>query len=73
MDTDLALILGLVIGAFTVPSLMSSISERRPPRASFLTILIAVSLITYAVVLKPGGYSIDEIPDVFFRVVGRLF
>ncbi|KIC14891.1 MULTISPECIES: hypothetical protein [unclassified Leisingera] len=72
MDTDLALILGLVIAAFTVPSVMSSLSERRPPRASILTILIAISLIAYAVVQKPGGYAIDEIPDVFFRVVGRL-
>ncbi|MBY6058400.1 hypothetical protein KUV26_15045 [Leisingera daeponensis] len=72
MDTDLALILGLIIAAFTVPSVMSAISERRPPRASVLTILIAIGLVTYAVMLKPGGYSVEEIPDVFFRVVGRF-
>ncbi|NSY38968.1 hypothetical protein [Leisingera sp. ANG59] len=72
MDTDLALILGLIIAGFTVPSVMSALSERRPPRASVLTILIAIGLVTYAVLMKPGGYSVEEIPDVFFRVVGRF-
>ncbi|MEW2912864.1 hypothetical protein [Leisingera sp. JC11] len=72
MDTDLALILGLVIAGFTVPPVISALSERRPPRASVLTILIAIGLVTYAVMMNPGGYSVDEIPDVFFRVVGRF-
>jgi len=72
MDTDLALILGLVVAGFTVPSVLSALSERRPPRVSVLTGLIAIGLITYAVIVKPGGYSMGEIPDAFFRVVGRL-
>jgi hypothetical protein len=37
-----------------------------------MTILIAIGLVTYAVMLKPGGYSIDEVPDAFFRVLGQL-
>lgn len=72
METDLPLIAGLVIAAFSVPSVLSAISDGRAPRASLLTILIAIGLVTYAVMLKPGGYSIDEVPDVFFRVLGRL-
>ncbi|KIC21529.1 hypothetical protein [Leisingera sp. ANG-Vp] len=72
MDTDLALILGLVIAGFTIPSILSALSERRPPRASAVTVLIAIGLVTYAVIAKPGGYSVGEIPDAFFRVVGRL-
>lgn len=72
METDLPLIAGLVIAGFSVPSVLSALSERRPPRASVVTILIAIGLITYAVMMKPGGYAIDEIPDAFFRVLGRL-
>ena len=48
MDTDLALILGLVVAGFTVPSVLSALSERRPPLVSVLTGLIAIGLITYA-------------------------
>ncbi|WP_291734104.1 hypothetical protein [Leisingera sp. F5] len=72
METDLPLIAGLVIAGFSVPSILSAFSERRPPRASVVTILIAIGLIAYAVMMKPSGYRIDEIPDAFFRVLGRL-
>ena len=71
MDTDLALIIGLVLAGFTVPSIMSALSDRRAPRASMVTILIAGGLILYAAVSKPGGYQISEIPDVFFGVLAR--
>ncbi|AZV79647.1 hypothetical protein EBB79_18395 [Parasedimentitalea marina] len=71
MDTDLALILGLVIGGFSIPSLLSAMSDRRPPRASALTILIAFGLLLYAMTAKPGGYQMNQIPDVFFSVLGR--
>ncbi|KAE9632514.1 hypothetical protein FEE96_01680 [Parasedimentitalea maritima] len=73
MDTDLALILGLVIGGLSIPSIMSAISDRRSPRASALTILIACGLLYYATATKPGGYQIDQIPNVFFSVLGRYF
>jgi len=72
MDTDLALILGLVIGGFSIPSILSAMSDRRSPRASALTILIAFGLLFYAMTAKVGGYRIDQIPDVFFSVLGRF-
>ncbi|UWQ78642.1 hypothetical protein K3725_15200 [Leisingera sp. S132] len=73
MQTDLALVLGLVIGGFTVPAVLAGLSERRPPRASLLPILAAIALVTYAVMMNPGGYSVEEIPDVFSRVAAQLF
>lgn len=73
MDTDLALILGLVILGFSIPSVLSAMSERRPPRASALTILIGFGLLFYAMTTHPGGYQIDQVPDVFFSVLGRYF
>ena len=71
MDTDLALIIGLVVAGLTIPSIMSAFSDRRSPRASMVTILIAGSLILYAAVTKPGGYEVSQIPDVFFEVLSR--
>lgn len=72
MDPDLALTLGLVIGGFSIPSIMSAITDGRAPRASALTILIATALVLYALTTKPGGYTLNQIPDAFFGVLGRF-
>ncbi len=71
MDPDLALVLGIVIGALSIPSILSAFSDKRAPRASALTILIAGGLILYAVQTKPKGYQLGEVPDVFVDVVAR--
>jgi hypothetical protein len=71
MDPDLALSLGLVIAAFSIPSILSALSDSRAPRASALTILIGGGLVLYAMQAKPQGYSLDQVPDVFVSVVAR--
>ena len=71
MDPDLALVVGTVIGALSIPSILSALSDRRAPRASALTVLIAGGLILYAVQNKPQGYALDQVPDVFVDVVAR--
>ena len=71
MDPDLALSLGIVVAAFSVPSILSAVSDRRAPRASALTILIGGALILYALQTKPGGYTLGQVPDVFVNVVAR--
>ncbi|KHA53750.1 hypothetical protein [Sulfitobacter geojensis] len=71
MDPDLALSLGMVIAAFSVPSILSALSDKRAPRASAITVLMGGLLILYAVQTKPGGYTFDQVPDVFVSVVAR--
>ena len=73
MDPDLALSLGVVVAAFSVPSILSALSDKRAPRASALTVLIGGALILYAISAKPGGYTIQEVPDVFVRAMSRFF
>ncbi|MDW4498602.1 hypothetical protein R5H30_11460 [Sulfitobacter sp. D35] len=72
MDPELALVLGIVLAVFTIPSLLSAMSDSRAPRASALTILIAVGLIFYAISQAPGpGYRMQDIPNIFVSVAGR--
>ncbi len=71
MDPDLALVLGIVLGVLSVPSILSALSDRRAPRASAITILIAGGLIILAIQTKPGGVKIEKIPDIFVGVVAR--
>jgi hypothetical protein len=61
-----------VIAALTIPSILSAVSDRRAPRASAITILIAGGLIVFAITAKPGGYSLEQVPDVVLNVVARF-
>ncbi|MEM1430976.1 MAG: hypothetical protein AAGG09_16085 [Pseudomonadota bacterium] len=69
MSPDLFLVIGLVIGALSIPAVISAFSESRPPRAAAIMIMISAGLILAAVLQKPGGYSLGEVPDVFVGVV----
>ena len=72
MSPDFYLVLGILIAGFSVPSVLSAVSDRRAPRASAITILIAGGLILLAVQTQPGGYTLQEIPDVFVRVIATF-
>lgn len=72
MEPDFALVLGIVLSVFAVPSVLSAMSDRRAPRASAILVLIGGSLILFAVISQPGGYQMNEIPDVFIRVVRQF-
>ena len=69
MTPDMYLVLGILVAAFSVPSILSAVSDGRAPRASAITILIAGGLILLAIQTQPGGYTLQEIPDVFVRVI----
>jgi hypothetical protein len=71
MDPDLFLVIGLIVGVLSVPSMLSAFSESRAPRAGAILVLIAGVLLVLAFQNKPGGYTVAEIPDVFFHVIGR--
>jgi len=71
MDADLALVIGLVIGTFSIPAIVSAFSEGRAPRVAALTMIVAGALILYALTNKPGGYRIEDIPYAVVRVVGK--
>lgn len=72
MGADLVLVLGIVIASFSIPSIISAFSDRRAPRASVITILIAGGLILYAIQQKTGGYQLKDVPDAFIRVIAKF-
>lgn len=72
MSYDLALVLGIVISGFSIPAIVSAFSDSRAPRAASLMILIGGGLLAWAVTGKPGGYTLDQIPDIFVKVVRNM-
>jgi hypothetical protein len=71
-DNDLSLILGLVLCVFAIPSIISAFSDRRAPRVATLVLMAGGAMVVWAIQNKPGGYQLEEIPDIFVRVVARF-
>lgn len=72
MEPDIALVAGIIVAIFAMPSMLSALTDRRAPRASAITILIAGGLIIFAIQTKPNGYSLQDVPNAFVRVVAQI-
>ena len=73
MPYDLYMVIGVVILALAIPSAMGAWIDRRPPRISALLIVAGGGLIAYAMVQKPGGYRLTDVPEAFVNVIGHYF
>jgi hypothetical protein len=71
MTSELYLVIGLIIGAFSVPSILGAFSQGRVPRTAAIMVMISGGLIALAIHEKPGGYEIADIPQAFVNVVAR--
>jgi hypothetical protein len=69
VDPDQALVIGIIIGALSIPAVIGAFSEGRPPRSAAILFMIAAGLIVTATFIKPGGYTFNEIPDTVAAVV----
>jgi formate-dependent nitrite reductase membrane component NrfD len=72
MDSDLMLVIGIILAVLVIPSLLNAFTEGRAPRMAAIVVLISGTLITVAVTQRGGGYTLDEVPAVFGRVFSRL-
>ena len=72
MDPDIALTMGAAVAVFSIPSILSALTDGRSPRVSLVTVLIGGGLIVYALRAKPGGYTWAELPHVFATVVSHI-
>lgn len=72
MQSDLSLVVGLVLAVFAVPSIVSSLSDGRAPRVAIITVLVAGGLVLYALQSNPGGYALTDVPEAFVRVVAQI-
>ena len=71
LDTDLILVIGIVVLVLSIPSLLSAFSEARAPRAGAMLVLIGGVLVAVALTKHTAGYAFSELPNVFVRVIGR--
>jgi len=72
MGSDVMLVVGIILTVMSLPSFFSAFTEGEAPRAAAIVAMIAAGLITFALISKPTGYTIAEIPEVFLRVIGQF-
>ncbi len=71
MESDLFLVIGLIISGLAIPSIVGALVDSRVPRVAAIMIMIGSGMIAIAVIQKPSGYSVQDIPHVFSRVIGK--
>ncbi|MDZ4312755.1 MAG: hypothetical protein U1A24_19585 [Cypionkella sp.] len=72
MSNDQILVIGIVICALAIPSLLAAYSESRPPRAGAIMLLIGGVLLAIALTQNPGGYRFADIPNIFMQVIAGV-
>ena len=72
MNTDLYMVIGIVLCLLAVPSLLSALMDARAPRAAAISAMIGLGLIGLAVGKRPGGYALHDIPNAFYHVIGDM-
>lgn len=72
MDNEVLLVIGIILSALAIPSLLAAFSESRPPSAGAILVLIGGVLIVVALSQAPREYTFAELPDVFLKVIGRF-
>ena len=72
MDAELAMVLGIVLVGFSIPAILSSLSDGRRPIVPIVIILIAGGFIFYAINIKPGGFAFADLPEAFIHVIARF-
>ena len=72
MDPDTSLVVALALSVLAIPAMVSAYADGRSPRVSAIVLVLAGGLAVYAFNQKPGGYQLQQIPDVVYDVIGRL-
>lgn len=70
MDTDLLLVVGLILLGLALPPIVGALSEGRAPKAASIMVFAGGSLVVLA--LNNHTYTLDEVPEAFMRVVARF-
>ncbi|MGB2202268.1 MAG: hypothetical protein ACPH5G_13125 [Pseudooceanicola atlanticus] len=72
MDSDLILVVGIVILMLSIPSALSAFADGRAPWVALLVIILGGAVVGWAWVNHPGGYTLEDVPHAIIRVVARV-
>ncbi len=71
MNADLFLVIGLIVAGLSIPPIIGAMVDSRIPRAAAIMVMIGSGMIAVAMMQRPSGYSFQEIPQAFTRVIAK--
>ncbi len=72
ITNEFILVFGIVIGVLAIPAILSSLLDGSAPRVAAFAAVISGAMIIYAIYNTPGGYRVDQLPEIFTRVVASF-
>ncbi|MDA5556700.1 hypothetical protein [Shimia sp. MMG029] len=72
MITDYMITIGLVVGVFAIPAMISAYADNRLPKVSFAMFALCAAGIATTILLHPERYSLLGLPDVVVRVIADI-
>ncbi|WP_204112859.1 hypothetical protein [Shimia biformata] len=72
MLSDYLLTIGLLVGLFSIPAMVSAYSDNRPPRASMAAFILSCATMAFAYSQHPGGYDAADVPNVVVQVIADI-
>ena len=72
MTTDYVMAIGLLIGLFSIPAMVSGYADSRFPRAAMGAFILSLAIIVLMWAVNPGRYSLAGLPNVVVRVIADI-
>lgn len=71
MDYDLVFVVGAALVALAIPSVIAAYAADRAPWVAVVISAMGMGLVAYALLSFPDEQDLAELPDIFYRVIGR--
>jgi hypothetical protein len=72
MKTDIALVMGTILGALALVAVLTALIEGRRPRVAALVVVISGGLILWGAGASADGFQWDDIPNAFISVAAAI-
>lgn len=73
MDTDLFVVVGILLAALALPSAMASYAEGVFPKTALTTLALGILIALFGAIFSPDGYAFNRIPHSFIEILARIF
>jgi hypothetical protein len=72
IDTDLFVVVGLLVAALSLPSALSAFADERFPYVALLVIALGLGTVTVGIYGAQGGYTLARVPHSFVEILARF-
>lgn len=72
IDTDLFVVVGLLVAALSIPSALSAFADERFPYVALFVIALGLGTVALGVYGAQGGYSLARVPHSFVEILARI-